>query len=129
MTQLKLLISVWYLLNKLVQSILQVALFHEVKKTYTAFQFYSQAKLDFFRFMYNDMAHGLRLGVCFPSACSATEFQFLIGSREYIYNSHYVCHEPKTRKKENVWLLVVVLSAATVWSDKYNAESIALSSK
>ncbi|XP_037504494.1 nose resistant to fluoxetine protein 6-like [Rhipicephalus sanguineus] len=38
------------------------------------------AKLDFFRFMYNDMAHGLRLGVCFPSACSAREFQFLIRS-------------------------------------------------
>ncbi|XP_049516054.1 nose resistant to fluoxetine protein 6 [Dermacentor silvarum] len=52
------------------------------KEAYTPVVVDSQgeAKLDFFRFMYNDMAHGLRLGVCFPSACSATEFQFLIGS-------------------------------------------------
>ncbi|XP_040357297.2 nose resistant to fluoxetine protein 6, partial [Ixodes scapularis] len=41
---------------------------------------YDGAKIDFFKFMYNDMAHGLRLGVCYPSPCSAEEFEFLIDS-------------------------------------------------
>ncbi|XP_064459153.1 nose resistant to fluoxetine protein 6-like [Ornithodoros turicata] len=48
-------------------------------------EIYNGMKVDFFKFMYNDMAHGLRLGVCFPSTCTAEEFSFLIDS---LVNDH-----------------------------------------